>query len=106
VARPSSFNSFPYCFSWNSSKAKENKKKHGISFQEAASRIFDADALDWLDIKHSQFELRMKRIGCSFYLRVLIVVYTDRKSKNGKKTVRLISSRKATKKETKAYLEL
>lgn len=93
-------------FSWNAFKALKNLLKHGVSFEEAATLFFDGNALDWRDIKHSQAELRMKRIGCSAALRVLIVVYTLRKTPHDQEIIRIISARKASRKETKAYLGL
>ena len=61
------------------------------------------DALDWDDAEHSHSEQRFKRLGASLRGRILIVVYTQRRSKYGKEIIRIISARQATHKERKAY---
>jgi len=90
-------------FSWDAGKALGNRKKHGVSFEEAATVFGDADALDWDDPEHSHAEVRSKRLGISAAGRILIVVYTPRRMKNGKEIIRIISARQATRKERKAY---
>ncbi len=90
-------------FSWDAGKALGNLKKHGVSFEEAATVFGDADALDWDDPEHSHAEVRSKRLGISVAGRILIVVYTPRRMKNGKEIIRIISARQATRKERKAY---
>jgi len=90
-------------FSWDARKALGNRKKHGVSFEEAATVFGDADALDWDDPEHSHAEVRSKRLGISVAGRILIVVYTSRRMKNGKEIIRIISARQATRKERKAY---
>jgi len=90
-------------FSWDARKALGNLKKHGVSFEEAATVFGDPDALDWDDPEHSHAEIRSKRLGISVAGRILIVVYTPRRMKNGKEIIRIISARQATRKERKAY---
>ncbi len=90
-------------FSWDARKALSNLKKHGVSFEEAATVFGDPDALDWDDPEHSQAEVRSKRLGTSFTGRILIVVYTPRRLKNAKEIIRIISARQATRKEREAY---
>lgn len=90
-------------FSWEAHKAGSNLKKHGVSFEEAATIFADPDALDWDDAEHSHSEQRFKRLGASLRGRILIVVYTQRRSKYGKEIIRIISARQATHKERKAY---
>jgi len=90
-------------FSWDAHKAGSNLKKHGVSFEEAATIFADHDALDWDDAEHSHSEQRFKRLGASLRGRILIVVYTQRRSKYGKEIIRIISARQATHKERKAY---
>jgi uncharacterized protein len=89
--------------SWDARKALSNLKKHGVSFEEAATVFSDPEALDWGDPEHSEFEWRSRRLGSSFTGRILIVAYTLRRLKNGKETIRIISARQATRKERKAY---
>jgi uncharacterized DUF497 family protein len=90
-------------FSWDARKANANLRKHGISFEEAATVFGDPEGLDWDDFKHSISERRSSRIGFSFSGRVLFVVYTIRRLKNEKETIRIISARQATRKERQAY---
>jgi uncharacterized DUF497 family protein len=90
-------------FTWDTQKAILNFEKHGISFEEATTIFSDADALNWEDLKHSQDENRFKRIGISSEDRVLMVVYTVRRMKNGKETIRIISARQASRSERQAY---
>ena len=90
-------------FSWDARKALSNLKKHGVSFEEAATVFADPDALDWDDPEHSDAEIRSKRLGTSVTGRVLIVIYTPRKVNHGKEIIRIISARQATRKERQAY---
>lgn len=84
-------------FSWDASKAARNSEKHRVSFEEAATVFADGDALDWPDLSHSGVEARSKRLGKSLSGRVLLVVYTIRRLKDGKE------ARQASRKERKAY---
>jgi uncharacterized DUF497 family protein len=87
-------------FSWDARKALGNLKKHGVSFEEAATVFADPEALDWNDPEHSHAEVRCKCLGTSVTERILIVIYTPRKVKDGKEIIRIIS---APGKERKAY---
>jgi len=91
-------------FSWDAQKAITNFEKHGISFEEAATIFSDAEGLDWEDLAHATHESRYKRVGISIDTTVILVVYTVRRSKDGKETIRIISARQASRKERKAYL--
>ena len=90
-------------FAWDARKALGNLRKHGVSFEEAASVFSDPDGLDWDDFEHSLSERRSTRVGFSLSGRILFVVYTIRRLKNEKETIRIISARQATRKERKAY---
>jgi len=87
-------------FSWNDRKNIANQKKHRISFEEAQSVFFDEHAIEYYDPDHSASEDRFLMLGHSYRVRILIVSYTLRK--DGAE-IRIISARKATKKEQKAY---
>jgi uncharacterized protein len=78
-------------------------RKHGVSFEEAATVFSDPEGLDWDDFEHSLSERRSTRIGFSLSGRILFVVYMIRRLKNEKETIRLISARQATRKERQAY---
>ena len=90
-------------FSWDARKALSNLKKHGVSFEEAATVFSDPEALDWDDPEHSEAEWRSKRLGNSIAGRILMVSYTPRRLKDGKESIRSIRARQATRKERQAY---
>jgi uncharacterized protein len=89
-------------FEWDAPKAATNVRKHGVSFNEAATVFADPDALDGPDLKHSAQENRSLRLGRSLADRVLIVAYTTRGSGDDEK-IRIISARRASRKERAAY---
>jgi len=85
-------------FEWEPQKAKINLKKHGVSFAEASTAFEDVLSLTIDDPLHSTDEERLVLIGMSFKNRLTIVVHTERGN-----NIRIISARKATKKERKYY---
>jgi hypothetical protein len=85
-------------FEWDDEKAKSNLKKHGISFDEAATIFNDPRIATIADPDHSEDEERYVSIGMSVIMRLLSVIHTFRKER-----IRLISARKATKAEKKNY---
>lgn len=89
-------------FEWGARKAATNVRKHGVPFSEAATVFADPDALDGPDLKHSAQENRSSRLGRSLAGRVLIVAYTIRGSGDDEK-IRIISARRASRKERAAY---
>ena len=89
-------------FSWDPKKSQSNKKKHGISFEEAQSCFFDPMHILIDDPDHSFEEHRMILIGMSVKSRLLVVVHAEIENDE----VRLISARKATRKERKSYEEV
>jgi len=88
-------------FSWDDRKNKANQAKHKVLFEEAQSVFFDQHAIEYYDPDHSESEDRFLMLGHSYRIRVLVVSYTLRKDGT---EIRIISARKATKKEQKAYL--
>jgi len=87
-------------YEWDPKKAKGNLRKHAVSFEEAATVFLDPIALTFPDPDHSDEERREITIGRSARQRVLFLSHTRR----GERT-RLISGRKATKRERKQYEE-
>ena len=79
-------------------KAASNLKKHGVSFEEAASCLLDSLALVRED-RDAEHEMRLVLLGMSRAGRLLTVCYSLR----GEEVVRLISARPATKKEERNY---
>ncbi|SHL73771.1 BrnT family toxin [Fibrobacter sp. UWH6] len=91
-------------FEWDEKKNEINRKKHGVSFEEAKSCFEDDHARVFFDVEHSKDEDRSILIGLSSELRTLIVVYTERVNDDDDLIVnRIISARKATKKEFQYY---
>ena len=85
-------------FEWDPNKAKENLVIHGVSFDEASTTFRDTLSLAVYDPLHSEEEDRFVLIGNSHKDRLLVVVHTERGD-----NIRLISARKASKKERKQY---
>lgn len=87
-------------FEWDEKKAAENLRKHQISFREGATIFNDPLIATMLDPDHSEAEDRYLSLGHSSQGHLLVVSYTQRQD-----NIRLISCRKATRKERKKYEE-
>lgn len=87
-------------FQWDDGKATINERKHGITFEEARTVLFDERARVIDDPDHSDDEERSILLGMSSHLRLLIVVHCYRAAGN---SIRIISARKATIGEEKSY---
>jgi uncharacterized DUF497 family protein len=83
-------------FEWDKNKAKANIEKHTISFEEAATVFGDENSITIDDASHSEKEKRHITLGKSIYNNLLVVMHTDRG-----KNIRIISARKASRKERK-----
>ncbi|MFH1958298.1 MAG: BrnT family toxin [bacterium] len=92
-----------YVFEWNIGKAKSNLSKHEVSFEDAATVFKDVNALSIFDKKHSDEEERWITLGFSVSGRLLVVCHTFRRIDSKQSVIRIISSRKATKLESKQY---
>ena len=87
-------------FEWVPEKAEENRRKHGVSFEEASSAFTDPLAIVLEDIVHSQHEGRYLLLGRSGAGRVLVVAHSERG-----RAIRLISARPAAPREKRGYEE-
>ena len=87
-------------FEWDERKNRANRKKHGVSFEEAQTVFLDEHALRFYDPDHSEDEDRFIMLGMSFKLRTLVVCHCFR-SRDA--VVRIVSARKANKSEAAAY---
>ncbi|MGB7987857.1 MAG: BrnT family toxin [Candidatus Methylophosphatis roskildensis] len=87
-------------FEWDPRKAEANLRKHGVSFEEAATALRDDLSLTGHDPDHSLEEDRLVTFGVSAEGRLLVVAHTERRG-----AVRIISARPATKSERKIYEE-
>jgi uncharacterized DUF497 family protein len=88
-------------FEWDKLKSLANKRKHGVSFEEAQTVFYDENAVQFDDPDHSEKEDRFIMIGMSFKLRVLVVSHCE---KDGD-VIRIISARKAARREAQYYAE-
>ncbi len=89
-------------FEWDTTKESINIQKHGVNFEEASYVFSDIYALSRYDDEHSDKEDRWVLLGKSLNKTLLLVVHTFR-DKNGVEFTRIISARKATKKEKQSY---
>ena len=87
-------------FEWDPRKAEGNRKKHGVSFEEAKSAFWDALSLTIPDPEHSRGEERFVLLGLSLKARLLYVAHQDKGDR-----VRIISARRATLREKRDYEE-
>ena len=87
-------------FDWDPNKAATNLRKHGISFQEAATVFGDMLSTAFPDSDHSIAESRFVTIGMSQQDRLLVIGHTDRGD-----TIRIINARTATRRERRFYEE-
>ena len=90
-------------FEWDNRKASENRRKHGVSFEEAKSAFFDENARVIPDPEHSDDESRFILLGLSVRLRLLVVVHCYVRADD---VVRIVSARKADPSERDQYAEL
>jgi hypothetical protein len=86
-------------FEWDAAKARANVRKHAVTFEEAATVFLDDLAVPYEDPVH---EGRFVLIGMSLQSNLLLVVFAERA---GGDVVRIISTRRATRRERRAYEE-
>ncbi|MBU6476709.1 MAG: BrnT family toxin [Xanthomonadaceae bacterium] len=87
-------------FEWNRAKAAANRRKHGVTFEEAATIFDDPLALTFADPDHAFGEEHWLTFGISNQQRLLTVAHTERHDR-----LRIISAREATRHEHKIYEE-
>lgn len=87
-------------FEWDPVKEAANLKKHRVSFEEAQSVFYDEFALQFYDESHSSDEERFLMLGMSSGANLLLVCHCERA---GGEIIRIISARKATKREASFY---
>ncbi|MDI6789535.1 MAG: BrnT family toxin [Thermodesulfobacteriota bacterium] len=85
-------------FEWDPEKANLNLKKHGVSFDEAATAFYDPLSATFDDPDHSEGEQRLITVGVSSQDRLLVIAHTDRGN-----VVRIINARLATAHERKKH---
>jgi uncharacterized protein len=88
-------------FEWDSRKATENRRKHGVSFEDAVTAFADPLAVTVVDPDHSSTaERRYILVGRSARGRLLVVSHAERDT-----VIRIISARPATRRERTQYEE-
>ncbi|WP_082880767.1 BrnT family toxin [Methylomonas sp. DH-1] len=87
-------------FEWDPKKATANRRKHGVTFEEASSALRDVFSASAHDPDHSDDEDRFVTFGISSQGRLLTVAHTDRGN-----AIRIISARLATNIERQIYEE-
>lgn len=85
-------------FEWDPDKAKTNLARHGVGFLEAATVLGDPLSLTISDPNHSEGEQRFVSVGMSDRARLLVVAHTEWGER-----IRIISARRATRREQRAY---
>jgi uncharacterized protein len=98
VARP-----FGFDFEWDPAKARENAKKHKVTFERATAVFLDHAALSRYDDDHSQEEVRWVTLGLDRQGIPLVVCHTFHEESDDSARIRVISARKATKAESRQY---
>ena len=88
-------------FEWDAQKAEENERKHGVSFELARTAFGDPFVLVEVDDEHSDEELRERLLGMTSK-GVLLVVFVTRERRS-EQTIRIISARRATRRERAKY---
>jgi uncharacterized DUF497 family protein len=89
-------------FSWDERKSAANARKHGVSFEEARTAFHDENAKIYDDPDHSAGEDRFILLGISIRIRILVVCHSYREEET---LIRIISARKANRREKEAYLQ-
>ena len=85
-------------FEWHTEKAAKNIKRHDVTFEETSTAFSDSLSLTIDDPLHSDDEQQFALIGRSYKNRILVVIHTERGD-----NIRIISAKKATKKERGYY---
>lgn len=96
---------FVYDFEWDANKVASNSKKHGVSFEQAATVFLDALALTVFDEAHSQAEERWFTLGNASNGVLLAVAHTFQATEATHARIRIISARVATKQEQRFYAD-
>jgi uncharacterized DUF497 family protein len=94
-----------YNFEWDPIKAKRNLEKHKVGFERATELFLDPSAVSVFDQQHSEAEERWITVGRDSQGRILVLVHTFSVVSREESRVRIVSARKATKRETRDYEE-
>lgn len=95
--------SFHYQFEWDPAKARQNSRRHRITFERAATVFLDPNALSVFDQEHSREEDRWVTLGLDRAGTLLVVCHTYREETETSARIRIITARKPTNSESKQY---
>ncbi|MES9906721.1 MAG: BrnT family toxin [Sedimenticola sp.] len=95
--------SFEFHFEWDAAKAASNQRKHGVSFDLAATIFRDPLIISIPDEEHSETEERWVTLGQTENSKLLLIVHTYLEISANAANVRIISARAATKHEQRQY---
>lgn len=87
-------------FEWDPAKEARNRRKHGVSFAEAATVFDDPLSKTFPDLDHSEQEERYLTLGVSESGRILVIAHLEEGD-----TIRIINARQATRRERRFYEE-
>ncbi|MCL5062199.1 MAG: BrnT family toxin [Nitrospirae bacterium] len=95
-------------FEWDEKKNKANIKNHGISFEEAAELFDDPFCISILDRRFDYYEERWISLGSTIKGNIVVIGYAYYLTEGGEseERIRIITARKATKKEREQYEEV
>ena len=94
-----------YVFEWDPQKARWNRRKHGVSFEQAATVFRDPRAASLYDGEHNETEDRWITLGISATGGLFVVNHTFQEVDDTRIRVRIFSCRRATAQETRQYTE-
>ena len=94
---------FQYQFEWDPAKARQNARKHRVTFERGATVLLDPNALSLFDEQHSEDEERWVTLGLDQTGALLVICHTYHEEADNRARVHLTSARKATKNEAKQY---
>ncbi len=94
-----------YNFEWDPAKAKQNSRRHKVSFERATTVFRDPNQISIFDENHSNDEDRWMTLGLDRNGVLLVVIHTFRQTNKSDIRIRVISARKATRTEIKQYEE-
>ena len=90
-------------YQWDAAKARSNRRKHGVSFDVAAGVFRDPLALTIADPAHSETEERWITLGVVPETGLLVVVHTSAEWSENEIDIRIISARRASRREQRDY---
>ena len=94
---------FDFRFEWDATKAATNRRKHGVTFQQAATVFRDRFAVSIRDEVDSESEARWVTVGQADNGALAVVIHTYHETGLGAMNVRIISARRATRSERRDY---